>query len=240
MRFESDFVAYKPRTDLIVNATAYSPDGAPRQRWLCALRVSGSDGAVLLQKALQVHSERAWQRGLRGWSLSPASPCNAVPIRYELAYGGALHGPPGGDGNPGPWLAFCDRNPLGRGLLHRDCKAREVPAPRIEDPARPMSDPRQPSVPEGFGAIHRAWQPRLALAGTYDEAWLARKHPLPPDDFDPRHNNGAHPDLIGAGRAHGYLRGDETLRMRFPVRPAPRRIEVMLLKPRPRSESVHG
>jgi len=48
VRFESDFVYYKPRTDLIVNAISYSPADTPGQRWQCALRVDASDGTVLL------------------------------------------------------------------------------------------------------------------------------------------------------------------------------------------------
>jgi len=48
--------------------------------------------------------------------------------------------------------------------------------------------------PAGLGPTGRAWAPRLALAGTYDDTWLAHKHPAPPDDFDFAYWNGAPAD----------------------------------------------
>ncbi len=38
--------------------------------------------------------------------------------------------------------------------------------------------------PAGFGFVGRAWAPRLALAGTYDDQWLEEQHPYPPHDTD--------------------------------------------------------
>jgi hypothetical protein len=43
----------------------------------------------------------------------------------------------------------------------------------------------------GFGALNKAWAPRLALAGTYDDAWLSQRHPYLPKDFDFAFWNGA-------------------------------------------------
>jgi hypothetical protein len=43
----------------------------------------------------------------------------------------------------------------------------------------------------GFGALNKAWAPRLALAGTYDDAWLSQRHPYLPKDFDFAYWNGA-------------------------------------------------
>lgn len=39
-------------------------------------------------------------------------------------------------------------------------------------------------IPQGFGVIGRAWQPRLKKAGTYDDEWLNHRHPYLPKDFD--------------------------------------------------------
>lgn len=39
-------------------------------------------------------------------------------------------------------------------------------------------------APAGLSALHRSWAPRLAKAGTYDEAWLEHRHPNLPNDFD--------------------------------------------------------
>jgi len=48
--------------------------------------------------------------------------------------------------------------------------------------------------PAGFGALGRAWSPRLPRAGTYDADWLAHRHPGLPEDFDFRYWNGAPDD----------------------------------------------
>lgn len=40
----------------------------------------------------------------------------------------------------------------------------------------------------------KAWAPRLALAGTYDDTWLAQRHPWLPQDFDFAYWNGAPED----------------------------------------------
>jgi hypothetical protein len=61
----------------------------------------------------------------------------------------------------------------------------------------------------GFGFYNRAWQPRAAHAGTFDDAWRAERCPQMPADFDFRYYNGAHPDL----QAEGYLQGDEPVEL---------------------------
>jgi hypothetical protein len=77
-----------------------------------------------------------------------------------------------------------------------------IPAPQIEDPQSPIGEIEGAYTPQGFGYLHRAWQPRRAKAGTFDAQWQAQKHPLMPDDFDEAHNNGAPQDQ----QIPGYLR----------------------------------
>lgn len=48
--------------------------------------------------------------------------------------------------------------------------------------------------PAGFGWVGRAWAPRLARAGTYDQTWLDTRWPYLPTDFDFRYWNGAPDD----------------------------------------------
>jgi hypothetical protein len=48
--------------------------------------------------------------------------------------------------------------------------------------------------PAGFGPLCKAWAPRLALAGTYDDVWLEERHPFLPKDFDFGYWNGAPAD----------------------------------------------
>ncbi|WGS51123.1 DUF2169 domain-containing protein [Paraburkholderia sp. D15] len=108
----------------------------------------------------------------------------------------------------------CFSNPLGCGWLdHRyfqtagkngQALPRAIPAPRIEAinaPTRHLLFCKHPegdstaaqmaeiartygAIPAGFGAVGRAWAPRLALAGTYDDAWLKHRWPYLPKDFD--------------------------------------------------------
>jgi hypothetical protein len=49
-------------------------------------------------------------------------------------------------------------------------------------------------MPAGFSVVGKAWAPRLALAGTYDQDWLDHRHPGLPQDFDFGFWNGAPPD----------------------------------------------
>lgn len=117
----------------------------------------------------------------------------------------------------------CYSNPLGSGWLEQrheklalqlDAPLRTLPAPQIETLAAPTQRPviaRHPDgdldargmaqlaatyaqQPAGFGAVGRAWAPRLALAGTYDDSWQAERWPYLPLDFDFAYWNGAPAD----------------------------------------------
>jgi hypothetical protein len=115
----------------------------------------------------------------------------------------------------------CFSNPLGSGWLeHRHEKLHyeqtgeklaSLPAPQIEhldDPIERLLRSRHPAGPlnaaamaevaasydcrpAGFGIVGRAWAPRLALAGTYDESWEHNHWPGLPQDFNFGYWNGA-------------------------------------------------
>jgi hypothetical protein len=123
------------------------------------------------------------------------------PIRYSHAFGGI-------DPSTGE---YCDRNLIGKGFYSAKSKEKLSgrPLPRIEDPRRLIQTPFDHPAPVGFGFYNRAWQPRAAHAGTFDESWRAERSPMMPSDFDYRYYNGAHPDL----QAEGYLRGDEPVEL---------------------------
>lgn len=118
----------------------------------------------------------------------------------------------------------CYQNPLGCGWRDaRENKLLEqagrplpelLPAPQLEYPDDPITgmclseQPRGPLSPAqmseavraeghrpaGFGAIGRAWTPRLQRAGTYDDAWQRERWPGLPEDFDFGYWNGAPAD----------------------------------------------
>ena len=88
------------------------------------------------------------------------------------------------------------RNPVGVGFHHAPSAdpAVQTQAPNITYPDEPYLSPSDRPKPAGFGAVGRGWQPRLGFAGTYDQAWIDTQWPLPPKDFDPRHNLSAPAD----------------------------------------------
>ena len=58
-------------------------------------------------------------------------------------------------------------------------------------------------TPAGFGLVGRAWAPRLAKAGTIDDAWVRDRHPFLPDDFSFAYWNAAPEDQQIAYPAQG-------------------------------------
>lgn len=119
---------------------------------------------------------------------------------------------PQGEGAPIAHTA-CVFNPVGAGFLegwYEEAAAPDQwPAPQVESPEAPFTVKEWRAVvrgdrkagdtaaltPRGIGVITKAWQPRLALAGTFDERWREEKWPLMPDDFQMAYWNGAHADM---------------------------------------------
>lgn len=102
----------------------------------------------------------------------------------------------------------CENNPLGKGYITpwypATKQAVSYPAPQITDPCAPLTGEQfaeqiagqadlsaPPFQPAGFGFTGRTWQPRRALAGTFDNAWLKERHPALPADFDFQYWNAA-------------------------------------------------
>ena len=221
---ESDFAPFKPKCDvLLVNASAHAPPNGggkrkPLPRFPAGLRIDSADGRQIVQKLVTVTGPRTLGRGLMGgYSLSEPEPVLAVPIRYEHAYGGTNQWWKG-------WPARIEDdqrmeidlheayNPIGCGLIEPNWQKKtglsQFPAPQIEifekpftsahaetaarNAGNPDADAPYPAV--GFGAIGRWWQPRRALAGSYDEVWKATRWPRLPDDFDFAYWNSAPDD----------------------------------------------
>lgn len=198
IRYESDMVPFKPSTDVVLSGKAYAPDNTPAAAVDVALKV----GPV--HKQIKVFGRRLWNHAgvlSRRYIATQAKPFVIRPIRYHHAFGGM-------DTATGE---FCKENIDGKGFYTQKTKTKLAgrSLPLIEDPAHLIRTPEDHPKPVGFGFYHRAWQPRAAFAGTYDDAWRVEQSPQPPDDFDFRFYNGAHPDL----QAKGFLRGDEPVEM---------------------------
>jgi hypothetical protein len=183
-RYEADIAILKPGIDIIVNGTAYAPNGKPAREMQAGLKFGP------LQKVLNIVGDRIYDAG----SYSAPHPFTRMPIVYERAYGGTNAD-----------LKTDPRNPLGVGFAHARSAdpAVKTQAPNITYPAEPFMSPSDKPRPAGFGALGRGWQPRLRLAGTYDQNWIDNQWPLPPKDYDPRYNLAAPadqqlPDLNGS------------------------------------------
>lgn len=147
----------------------------------------------------------------RLYRLTAAEPIDKVPLRYEYALGGSctIKNPD----DPENYLTneVCYKNPIGCGWMseeYLDLVEKEgrslpmtLPSPQImpvrtlfKQPlitkqsgsmdSKQMATIHYPRAAAGFSPIHRSWAPRLAKAGTYDDAWLENRHPYLPLDFD--------------------------------------------------------
>lgn len=134
---ESDFAPYKPRCDVIVNATAHAPRGQALPQFLVNLHLR-KNSQTLVNKTLQVCGERHFikkpiaTRLAQGcarmatlgmlrpnpWRLSQPETFLQLPLHYAYASGGEcrLEAAPGGNGKAQAQHAHCDTNPLGRGF----------------------------------------------------------------------------------------------------------------------------
>jgi hypothetical protein len=195
-RDESDLAPTKPATDVLLRGTARAPGGAALPAWEVGIEVGS------LRKRARVTGPRWWTRaGDDRWTLGAPLPCAAVPLRYELAYGGAV--------SDGAREERCEANPVGVGFAPAWWlrEQRRVAAPQVEAVDAPIGDILGAYAPEGFGPVGRSWLPRRQRAGTLDDRWLAERWPVMPDDFDDAYWNCAPPGLT----APGYLRGDEAV-----------------------------
>ncbi|MBN1980865.1 MAG: DUF2169 domain-containing protein [Chitinivibrionales bacterium] len=225
VQFESDFVPFKLKTDIVVNGTAY----APNRKAVEALKASVSVGTI--RKEILVIGDRTCHYGsFTGATFSQPKPFTEMPIRYERAYGGVDT-----VSNPGLPLHY-PRNPAGKGFLIKDSRQtlEGLQLPNIEDPLQPLrpdrlcadryeSWPNMPK-PQGFGWTAKSWQPRCAAAGTMpgdikheeairhsyaagmnkNESAVFEKTRLPVMDFS--FFNGA-----STGLSVPYLKGDEEI-----------------------------
>ncbi len=194
LRSPADLCLRKPSTDVILVGHA-----RPAKAGTAEMDVMVRVGPV--QKALRVFGARYWRRGVTGLHPSAPEPIEAVPLVWELAFGGF----DSGDGK----LLEEPRNPVGRGLKVSVDDLVDQLTPAIEDPNDLVTSHRSRPRPAGVAPLMRHWEPRRTYAGTYDEEWKNTRMPLPPLDFDERFNQAADPSLI----TPAYLRGGEPVQL---------------------------
>ncbi len=184
--YESDFVPFKPKADLLLSGSCHVPGAKPRKSCPVTFAVG------TWKRTLQVIGQRFWRHLDSAPRMTDPLTFRKGPIRYEYAFGG-----------PG-----FNKNPLGKGLQPMNIDGEEqVPLPNIEEPPGLITDPRQQPQPAGFGPIARTWELRTSKSGTYDEQWLEARWPWYPEDFDWSFFNSA----PAAQQLPNYLEGGESL-----------------------------
>jgi len=204
VRHESDLVAFKLGTDVVLDGRVYAPGGTPTQGCHAALTVAGRSKRVL---AIGDRVARHVDGGAPFFT--EPLPFVTLDLRYELAYGGT-------DVYSDPVAIYAyPNNPLGRGFAVANTResVENLPLPNFEDPANLLTPERlcigafanwknQP-FPTGFGWYPGAWMGRAKYAGIMPgdraaetqrrenyapflradqrEAYL--RQPLPPMDF---------------------------------------------------------
>ena len=184
---ESDFVPTKPTTDVVLHGHAYAPGGEPVTELVASLTV----GPV--HKVLRVVGDRTWVKSLASIETTEPQRFVQMPLTNDRAHGGVDEN---GNGRGAP--SFEPRNPIGTGYAARRAHLEGQRAPNVLHNL-------DATTPAGVGPIARDWEPRLSLAGTYDEAWQRTRHPLVPLDFDERFYQCAPVDQ----QAPSYLQGGE-------------------------------
>lgn len=228
VRYESDYCPYKARTDLIINGYAHAPDGQGQAFWEAGIKIDPTATQPAFFYAFAVYGKRYWFREYQKdtrllkwrerpeqwgeWQLTEPEPVTRVALRYEQAFGGGYRCPPEHPDTPNRWLSFHEANPAGCGNLspEDDTGSRYLAPSLLPQQMGKVMEAFKAYPLAGTGIIHRAWQPRLHFAGTYNQAWLDKQWPLPPEDFSAEHWQAAPPYL----QYSGYLQGGETLRMR--------------------------
>jgi hypothetical protein len=192
LRLDSDLLAVKPGTDILLDACAHAPRGRPAATVPVALRVDR------IHKTLLVHGARVYYKGAMGMTTTAPRAFVTRPIEYEAAFGGT------DTSHPNPQKHRIDlRNPVGKGVAVDDKTLENQVAHSVE---YPNGSPAKVG-PAGFGPLTSFWSPRRERSGTYDARWEKSRKPLLPDDYDPRSALSAPDDQ----RPAKPLRGGETV-----------------------------
>lgn len=174
--FESDYAHRKPACDVLLNGSAYAPDGRPVEKLTVSMRVGD------MAKAFNVIGDRVWDHIMM--RDTPTLPLKFIKksITYDNAFGGS-------DTDPGDTdkVKTYVLNPVGRGYypLSTGKYLQGKPLPNTQETGKPIKDARSGTFrPMAFGAMGRNFKQRLKYAGTYDQNWLDTQAPFWPVDFD--------------------------------------------------------
>ena len=177
----------KPFGEFLIGGRAISQD--PVKAMHVAVTVGDKS------RMLSVFGDRFWEVSLEGPMFTDPHPFTEMPLTPDLAFGG--------EGHTG--------NPTGRGAaaadLYKDVD--HLPLPNIELAGAEIREIEDTPSPALVGPIAMDNPARIALAGTYDKAWVAQQMPDWPVDFDPRYFMSAAQEQ----RFDSYFKGTEPIRV---------------------------
>ena len=166
VKYEHDYVPVKNRTDVVVNAKAYSPTGRPKHYFMASVQL---DNVI---KRLLICGNRTVEKHSFGTiKFSDPEPFVEMDINYEHAYGGT-------DYLADPEIPYAyPRNPIGKGFI---VDANHIESdgfflPNIEDPkdivtpenicVKKFENWQYQPAPQGFGWYNKLWYPRVSYTG---------------------------------------------------------------------------
>jgi hypothetical protein len=200
VRFPHDLPLDRPGTDVLLVGSCL-PGRTPATSRLISLAV----GPV--KKSIRVHGPRVWMKSPLGVRPGPPAAIVATPLRFDHVFGGR-------DAD-----AYDARNPIGRGFATNPDTLIGEEAPRLEPADLTALAPTSGC----FAPIDNNWEPRRAFAGTYDDAWRAKRGPIAPRDRDARFHADALPEQRSSRPLTTPLPveilglyGDEALRFTLP------------------------
>jgi hypothetical protein len=172
LRAPSDLVPFKPRADVLLVGSAFSPRKEPARSLIARLIVGEVDKSITVVTDRFFHLDGSFHEGGRFVQM---------PLRWERAAGG-----PGTTNPVGVWMDG-PRDSYGRRAL-----------PNLEPPGNFSLRPDQPITPIGFGPIAASWPGRRDKLGRLaaffpTDGSVSADTPLP-EDLAPAYFNAAPPD----------------------------------------------
>ncbi len=171
VRLDSDLVAFKPMTDVILIGKAYAPQGKKAFFLDIGIQIGTA------QKILRVFGDRnAYVTG-SNLAFSDAEAFSEMPLDYGRAYGGKDEKSDEGV------LYVYPKNPVGKGFVVKsNPKAiQDLVLPNIEDPKKLLTPQnivmgrfdrwKEWPDPAGFGYRSKSSYPRYTLAGLPPDQW---------------------------------------------------------------------
>lgn len=217
---ETDLIACKPFTDVIVLGKAYTPMGKRAYHLDCQVQVG------LLSKVIRAFGERKIEsKMMRGLTFTDPVPFEEIEIGYSNAYGGQAKSKDG-------TLYSFPPNPIGKGFYLKGGfeNYSEINVPHLEDPEYPLEpdfmvldkfdDWKNVPKPVSFGWTKQRFFPRFTYAGITPEfsGVFTSGYTINPNlpKFDTRYFQGASDGLCNV-----VLQGNEPVKISYldPVYP---------------------